>query len=74
MDQGFSKFGATVNLGQKIQKIEADSMRQFSEQAAILDDVQQRIRALDNERPLLQAKVAELETGLALAESAATSG
>ena len=33
MDQGFSRFGSAFmgNIGQKIQKIEADSMRQFSE-------------------------------------------
>ncbi len=74
MDQGMVKLESAVmgGLGQKMQKMEADSMRQFSEHSAMLADVQQRVKVLENERPILRAKVAELESGFALAESAAT--
>jgi hypothetical protein len=64
MDLGMSKLESAVigGIGQKLQKLEADSMRQFSRQSAMLADVQLRLKALENERPVLRAKVAELET------------
>ena len=60
-----SKFMAVI--GNKTQKMEAESARRFCEQEQQLVEIKQRITVLEGERPVLRERLEVLQAGLAAA-------